>query len=136
MFAWIENNPGLVTLIVIASIVSFIGTLVLVPAIVVRIPRDYFTHEHRPPSAWASHHPVIRWILLIAKNMLGALFMLAGIAMLVLPGQGLLSILVGFFLIDFPGKYGLEKWLVRRPRVRQVLDWVRRKAGRDALDPP
>ena len=51
--------------------------------------------------------------------------MLAGIAMLVLPGQGLLTLLVGFLLIDFPGKYRFEKWLVARRWVLQPINWLR-----------
>jgi hypothetical protein len=71
--------------------------------------------------------------LTLAKNVLGLSLVLAGIAMLVLPGQGLLAILVGAMLMDFPGKRPAELVLIRMKRVRTVLNWVRRRAGRDSL---
>ena len=66
----------------------------------------------------------------LAKNLLGVAFILAGVAMLVLPGQGLLTILLGLGLTNFPGKYALEQRLVARPSVRWALDQIRQKAGR------
>jgi hypothetical protein len=59
--------------------------------------------------------------------------MLAGVAMLVLPGQGLLTLLMGFLLVDFPGKYRLERWLFARPIVRRPINWLRHRAGRVPL---
>ena len=52
-----------------------------------------------------------------------------GLAMLVLPGQGIWSILIGLSLINFPGKYQVERALVSRPTVHRSLNWVRRRAG-------
>ena len=49
-------------------------------------------------------YPVLRPLLLIAKNLLGFVLIVAGIAMLVLPGQGLLTIVVGVVLMNFPGR--------------------------------
>jgi hypothetical protein len=60
-------------------------------------------------------------------------FIAAGIAMLVLPGQGLLTILIGFLMLDFPGKYRVEKWLVSRRRLLGAINWLRRRAGRVPL---
>ena len=59
--------------------------------------------------------------------------MLAGIAMLVLPGQGVLAILIGIMLLDVPGKYRFERWLVMRPPVWRAVAWLRTKAGKDPL---
>ena len=72
-------------------------------------------------------------MIVIGKNVLGAVLMIAGVAMLVLPGQGLLTMVLGFLLIDFPGKYRLERWLVARPMVHRPLNWIRRRAGREPL---
>lgn len=60
--------------------------------------------------------------------------MLAGLAMLALPGQGLLTLLLGFLMIDLPGKYRFEKWLVRRRWVHRPINWMRRSRGREALN--
>ena len=53
--------------------------------------------------------------------------------MLVLPGQGILTILVGFTLLDFPGKFRLQRWIVTRRGVLESINWVRKKAGREPL---
>jgi hypothetical protein len=58
---------------------------------------------------------------------------LMGVAMLVLPGQGVLTIITGLLLLDFPGKYRFERWLVRRGPVLRGVNWLRDRAGRQAL---
>lgn len=68
--------------------------------------------------------------LLVLKNVLGAIFLTLGVGMLVLPGQGLLTILIGLSLVDFPGKYRLERYLVTRSPVLRSLNWLRRRTGK------
>jgi len=63
------------------------------------------------------------------KKLLGLVFLLGGLAMLVLPGRVLLTLLVALVLLDFPGKYRLEKRLVRSPRVVSGINWLRRPTG-------
>jgi hypothetical protein len=70
---------------------------------------------------------------MIAKNVLGYIFVVAGIFMLVLPGQGVLTILVGIMFLNFRRKYELERWIVSRRPVLRSINWVRRHAGRDPL---
>ncbi len=81
-----------------ASLVAFIATLIAVPWLIVRIPADYFAHRRRRrPSR---PRTAVRWASWAGKNLLGGLLVLAGLAMLVLPGQGLLTILLGLLLLD------------------------------------
>jgi hypothetical protein len=133
MLEWIQDHQAIFWTLGAASIVVFIGSLLAMPALAVRIPADYFAHARRPPSRWADQHPLVRQILQVGKNVLGYVFVLAGLAMLVLPGQGLLTVLVGFLLVDFPGKYRFEKWLLRRRCVLRPINWLRRRAGREPL---
>lgn len=134
MLDWITIDETTVWYLAAFSIVSFIATLLLVPFLVVRIPEDYFAEKKRHRwEPWAHEHPLIRWSLLIAKNMLGYLFIILGIAMLVLPGQGILTILIGIMFINFPGKYRLERWTVTRPPVLRAINSLRRNAGRQPL---
>ena len=53
--------------------------------------------------------------------------------MLVLPGQGVLTILIGLTLLDFPGKRRLEIWIIQRRSIRLGIDRVRKRAGRPSL---
>jgi len=115
------------------SVLLFIATLILVPILVVRIPPDYFAHKRARPLLWAAHHPVIRLLLLFGKNLVGLLLVVAGLAMLVLPGQGMLTLLVGIALLDFPGKWRLERWVVTRPPVLRSINWLRQRRGHPPL---
>src|SRR5438445_9959440 len=66
----------------------------------VRLPPHYFDERH--PRLWLNdRHPVLRGLGFSIKNLLGVLFVLAGIAMLVLPGQGLLTMLIGLSFFGF-----------------------------------
>ena len=99
----------------------------------VRIPADYFFPAtlRRPLAAAASLAAIV---LLATKNLCGVL-VLAGVAMLVLPGQGILTIVVGLMLLDFPGKFALERRLVGGRRYRgNELDSA--KANRPPLELP
>ena len=136
MSQWLDDNTALLTALAIVSVVVFVGSLLVMPILVARIPADYFAHERRPESAWAGQHPVVRVVLLLLKNAAGVLLMLAGLAMLLTPGQGVLTLLAGFLLIDFPGKYRLEQKIVRCERVRRLLNWIRRRKGRAPLVAP
>jgi hypothetical protein len=133
MLDWIQEHRGLLYGLASISLVLFVGTLVAVPMLVARIPPDYFEHEQRPPVPWADRHPLARIALRACKNALGWVLVAAGLAMLVLPGQGLLTILVGFLLLDLPGKYRMEKWLVSRRRILASINWLRRRTGREPL---
>jgi hypothetical protein len=62
-------------------------------------------------------------------NAAGSLFIVAGIAMLVLPGQGVITIVVGLLLIDFPGKFRLERWLARRRPLMRGITWIRSRTN-------
>lgn len=134
MFNWITIDEATIWYLAAFSIVSFIGTLLLVPVLVIRIPEDYFAEKKRHRwEPWAHEHPFIRWSLLIAKNSLGYFIIILGIAMLVLPGQGILTILIGVMFINFPGKYRLERWVVMRAPVLNTINKLRQRAGRAPL---
>ena len=64
------------------------------------------------------------------KNGLGLVFLLAGFAMLFLPGQGVLTMLIGVSLIDFPGKRTIERKLIGSPAVLKSINALRRKFGK------
>jgi hypothetical protein len=111
----------------------FVGSLVSVPWLVVRIPDDYFASTHRPKTHFASEHPLLRWTVWTIRNLLGVALVLAGVAMLVLPGQGLLTLAVGVFLMDFPGKHRFERRVIRMPPIWRSIAWLRRKSRANPL---
>ena len=130
---FILSNENLLMILGGVSVVTFFSSLLIVPWLIVRIPEDYFALEDRPINPWSHRHAVIRWLALIGKNLLGMVLVVMGIAMLVLPGQGLLTILIGTVLLNFPGKYHLERRLVRMGPIWNSINWLRRRAGRPEL---
>jgi hypothetical protein len=116
----------------VASLVGFIGSLIAIPLILVRLPPDYF--DIRVPRHWMKdHHPVLRLVGLVLKNAVGLVFLLAGFAMLFLPGQGILTMLIGVSLLDFPGKRRLEATLVGQPTVLSAINSMRNKFSKPPL---
>jgi len=113
------------------SAITFVLSLLLLPWFLGKIPTDYFT-QTRSPDAWH----VLLQPHAIARNLLGLPVLLAGIAMLVLPGQGLLTIMAGLGVMNFPGKFALERWLIKRHGILKAINWVRQKSHHPPLEEP
>ncbi len=112
-------------------VVTCAASLAVVTFFVVRIPADYFSTGRRPPAG-----PVgVRLAFAILKNLAGVALVLVGIVLSLpgIPGQGILTILVGLMLTDLPGVRRLERALARRRRVRRALDAIRARFGREPL---
>lgn len=125
------STDTLVTLTVI-SLVFFVGSLVAIPYILVRIPADYF--DIRVPRHWMqNHHPILRMVGHIVKNAIGAIFLFAGFLMLFLPGQGILTMLIGVSMLDFPGKRKIEAKMIGQRTVLGVINGMRAKFRKPPL---
>ncbi|MBX3262569.1 MAG: hypothetical protein KIS78_10480 [Labilithrix sp.] len=110
-------------LIGIVSVAMFVGTLVAIPWFVRRLPADHFV---RPP-------PQRSLAKRIAQNLLGVAFIAAGIAMLFLPGQGVVTILIGLSIVDLPVKHRVMRWLLQRPAIQEGVQRLRARAGKPPL---
>ncbi len=126
-------TQGWIKIAVSASIAMFVASLIAIPWLIIRMPEDYFQGRKRHLSKTRNYHPVIYLAIRIVKNLVGAVFLVMGIAMLVLPGQGILTILIGLSMMDFPGKYRLERFIVSRKPVRKAIQWIRKKAHKAPL---
>lgn len=120
----------------VGSVLAFIAALIGVPWVITRLPHDYFSREERSTWRESNGEPVFAVFLGLLKNLLGAVLVLLGLIMLVTPGQGLLTLLAGLLLMNFPGKFQLERWLVMRPGVMRALNWLRRRSGKLPFDAP
>jgi hypothetical protein len=109
------------------SLLTFVFSLILLPILILTIPEDYFVEKQRHPMHWNKSGYLLRMLVLLLKNLLGIILFFMGILMLVLPGQGILTILAGLVLLDFPGKFLLLRWLARKERILNSLNWVRKK---------
>jgi hypothetical protein len=119
---------------VLLFIVTFTMSLAIVSFILVKIPPDYF-HKDRPRDLWSDRHPAVRLLGLFAKNVLGVVLVVLGILLSIpgVPGQGLLTILLGIMLLDFPGKRSLEHKLVSRPQILATINKLRHRFGQPNL---
>jgi hypothetical protein len=133
---WARSNEALLWWLFAASAAVFLMTPIAVAWTLIQLPTDYFTKKRRRPlGSWAKY-PVLRLVLLVAKNLLGVGLLAAGLVMLLVPGQGLLTVAVGLILVDFPGKFRLERWLVNRPSLWRPINWLRKRAGHEPLERP
>jgi hypothetical protein len=116
----------------------FAGTFALsiaaISFILVKLPSTYFQQAHAR-KFWVERHPTVRWAGLIGKNLLGIVLLLLGILMSVpgVPGQGILTILLGIMLIDLPGKHRLEYKILSRPSVLEKINRLRHKFRKPPL---
>ncbi len=112
---------------------TFAVSLAAVVTVLVRLPSTYFLDGHAPPLA--ERRPIVRWLGRIAKNALGCVLVLIGLLLSLpgVPGQGVLTILIGVMLVDFPGKRKLERRLISRPRLLASINRLRACFGRPAL---
>jgi len=115
-------------------VAAFAASLVAITVLLVRLPPDYFLNSHRR-ELWIDRHRVIRWSGLILKNATGLFLVALGLVLSVpgIPGQGVLTALIGLMLLDFPGKRQLEQRLLARPRVYLAINKLRRRFGREPL---
>ncbi len=136
MYEWIQIHETALWGLGLISVVTSFGSLIVIPILVVRIPEDYFARSKPPPSRWRKRHPAVRISVLVIKNVLGAICILTGIAMLFLPGQGIITIVVGITLMNFPGKRTMERSIIQQRPIRGAVNWLRARAHHPPLQAP
>lgn len=127
--AWILWGSG------VSLFVALAGMLCL-PWFITRLPPDYFCQPDRRSRDSLQTSAAGHLFLSLVKNAAGFLLVILGMIMLVTPGQGVLTILAGLFLMQFPGKYRLERWLVGRPGVLPAMNWLRAKRAKPPFEAP
>jgi len=138
---WLERTwPGLVAFLrapatviglVTFSLVCFVASVLCATWAVRRLPVDYLLGE--PARQRRTGWDVALWVL---RNLVGLVLLVLGALMLVLPGQGVLTIVAALGLMDFHSKHRLERWLMLRPRVFAVINRLRLRVGHPPLLSP
>ena len=113
------------------SLFVFIFSLVSIKWLVALIPTDYFIKKKKLKSK--KSYSFIWLISIIVKNLIGYTLILGGLLMLVLPGQGLFTILMGLILSNYPGKYTIEKRFISIPSILKTVNWLRKKSEKPPL---
>lgn len=120
---------GLAVLFGALGVVVSVGVAALV---LVRMPHTYFLGE-KPPSLLSPARPAWqRAAAHIGKNILGVVLILLGVILSLpgVPGQGVLTILIGMMLVDFQGKRRLEQRIMRIPSVLRGANTIRARFGK------
>lgn len=124
-------SPAVLAGLTASSLLLCLGSIVVVSWSVCRLPADYLVTG----QAWPRVHGWKR-AGRVLRNLLALVVLLVGVLLLVLPGQGLLTILAGCLLMDAPGKRRMELRLMQRPRVLAALNRLRGRRGRPPLRLP
>ncbi|MEQ1646037.1 MAG: hypothetical protein ABL959_21480 [Pyrinomonadaceae bacterium] len=117
----------------------FLGSLLIsflaIGIVLVKIPANYFSSHYKqdflPDSHWS-----VRWGAVILKNILGVFLIGLGILLSLpgVPGQGILTILLGLIMIDIPGKRPIEARIIKRPTVLAAANNLRERYGKPPLE--
>lgn len=130
---WLMAHQYLLGWIGVISFLVFSLSLLSLPWLVAMIPEDYFSSQKRK-RAILKNEVFGTWIVIfILKNSIGLLLVTGGVLMLFLPGQGVLTIIAGLIMTDYPGKFELERRIVSNKKILEKLNWLRNKANQPSL---
>lgn len=121
MLDWLKEHPGLVISGGLSVVLFVVGILVL-PGVIARLPKDFFSRKDHNPPLWLN---IVGWVLIVA-----------GVAMMILPGPGAVAVLAGVVLADFPGKRRFLRWFLAQGSILKQLNRIRKKRGEPPLQKP
>jgi len=100
----------------------------------VKLPANHFS-KSRKTKFWSGPHPLLHAAGIVGKNIAGVLLVALGIILSLpgVPGQGLLTVLLGIMLLDFPGRTRLEQKLLSRPSIVNAINSLRGRFGKPPL---
>jgi hypothetical protein len=111
------------------------GGFAVIGFLLVRMPAEYFCERTQGDFLSKKRTGVHRWIGRTAKNLFGGVIIILGAVAAIpgIPGPGLLIILAGLMLTDFPGKRRFEIWLVSRSGVLATINRLRHLFGKQPM---
>ncbi len=131
---WASMTLGNVLLGVGLFVASLVISFAAIAVVMVKIPANYFSTHYKqdflPDSPW-----LVRWSAVILKNILGVILIALGIVLSLpgVPGQGILTILLGLIMMDIPGKRPIEARIIKRPTVLAAVNKLRDKYNKPPL---
>lgn len=131
---WASLTVGKVALGVGLFLLSLALSFGAIAIVMIKIPDNYFSSHYvqdfMPGSPW-----IVRWGAVVAKNVFGIFLVALGIILSLpgVPGQGILTILLGLIMLDIPGKRPLEAWIIQRPAVLSAVNNFRARYNKPPL---
>lgn len=115
------------------SLLLVLVSVVLIPRALIRLPEDALTA--RIPRLRERLRAGGRAAVLafVGRNLLASLLLLAGLLMLVTPGQGMLTVVAALAVADFPGRRRLVRRLLHNRLLARAVQSLRLRAGAPPL---
>ena len=132
LYQFITNYKKFIFWLGSISAVIFVFSLLSIKWLVALIPSDYFIKKE--DSKFKKKYPFLWFLSLIIKNIFGYSLIIGGIVMLILPGQGVFTIMIGLMLSNYPGKYAIEKKFIAIPSVLKGINWLRKKSNQPPIN--
>jgi hypothetical protein len=122
------------TLAVFLFVVTLFASCGISLAVLIGLPHDYFRTAGLQHSKYGAHRFLDR-AGVVFKNLLGIALILIGAVLSLpgIPGPGLLTILAGIVLVDFPGRNRLLCKLLQRPSLLRSINRLRTAFSRVPL---
>ena len=130
-------GPNFILLIILLTTAVSITYFIVLSYIITQMDKRYFIRKslYADDSSDSPNLTLINksltYAVSIIKIIVGIFLFLCGLVMLVLPGQGLITMLIGLSLVPFPGKSKIEQSLLSRKSVKVSLNWIRVKANKE-----
>jgi len=125
MSDWLDQYTWILGTAAAASIALLMLSILATPWIVSQLPADYLLRG----ESRSVRHPMLKLIITILRTLIGASLIVLGLLMLVLPGPGIVTLLVGLSVARFPGKQSLLRHIASRDSVFGSLNWMRQRYG-------
>jgi hypothetical protein len=117
-------------IIAVISVASFISSILFCTLAIAYLPCDYFLPKKQTRRI---QHPFLRMLLKVLKNLLAGVLIVVGFVQIPLPGQGVLTMLIGIVISDIPGKRRLERRIIRLPAILSAANNIRSRFKRPLL---
>jgi len=131
---WASLTWGNILLGVGLFLASLLLSFLAIGIVMVKIPENYFSSHYQqdflPNSSW-----LVRWGAVILKNILGVILVVLGVILSLpgVPGQGVLTILLGLIMLDIPGKRPIEARIIKRPTILAAVNDLRARYNKPPL---
>lgn len=132
--SFVHQNSFFLKWLGMVSAITFVVSLLLIPWLISILPQDFFAKIRSGHKTESNNSRLYNLILFLLRNVFGFAFLLAGILMLFMPGQGILTIVLGISIMIFPGKRRLVNLLIEQKSVQHSLNWIRRKTHKVEFD--
>ena len=127
LFGWLKAHRMMIAVI---SAASFISSILFCTLAIAYLPSDYFLPKKQTRRI---EQPVLRILLKVLKNLLAGMLIVVGFVFIPLPGQGVLTMLIGIVISDIPGKRRLERRIIRLPAILSAANNIRSRFKRPLL---